>query len=93
MLTKIAQILQADTTRIEVVGHTDLQGTAQSNFTLSEQRAKNVADMLRHAAPLGKRVSYSGRGESEPIDPQADTHTAENRARNRRIEIIVYPFR
>jgi type VI secretion system protein ImpK len=59
-----------------------------SNKDLSAARAKAVADFM--AAKLGarQRVSSEGVGEADPIAPN---DTEANRAKNRRISIIVGP--
>ncbi|QDF99463.1 hypothetical protein CJ010_24455 [Azoarcus sp. DD4] len=58
-----------------------------SNWHLSQARADSVAAVL---APRlgGARVETEGRAESEPVAPN---DTPEGRARNRRVEIIVFP--
>lgn len=59
-----------------------------SNFHLSQARANAVAAML--AVPLGgsHRIQSEGRADSEPLAPN---DSPENRAKNRRVEIIVFP--
>jgi type VI secretion system protein ImpK len=90
MLTKIAQELQTDNSRILVVGHTDdrpiFSARFPSNWHLSQARAKNVANILEASAPMQKRISFEGHADSEPIKPN---NSPENRARNRRIDIHV----
>jgi type VI secretion system protein ImpK len=90
MLAKIARELQTDTSRIVVVGHTDnrpiFSARFPSNWHLSQARAKNVANIITASAPLKARVSYEGHADTEPIAPN---DTAENRARNRRIDIQI----
>jgi len=53
---------------------------------LSRQRAESVRRALEDAGLPGGRVSATGWGESRPV---ADDASAEGRARNRRVEIIV----
>jgi len=91
MLVKIAQQLQNDTTRIQVIGHTDnrpikFSARFPSNYDLSTARAKNVSGILASSAPIGDRISSGGRGDSEPLVPN---DTQENQALNRRIEIHI----
>ena len=59
-----------------------------SNWHLSQARADSVAAVL---APQlgGLRIDTEGRAESEPV---ASNETAAGRERNRRVEIIVFPF-
>ena len=71
---------------VQVIGHTDSQGEASANRSLSEQRAQQVRASLVAAGLARTRVSAEGRGATAPV---ADNGTAEGRARNRRVEIIV----
>jgi outer membrane protein OmpA-like peptidoglycan-associated protein len=73
---------------IIVEGHTDSRGTEQYNLDLSQKRAASVREYLVSKGIPGNRVSPKGRGEAEPI---ASNDTAEGRANNRRVEIIVNP--
>lgn len=70
--------------RLEVVGHTDGQGTADYNQRLSVARAQTVADSLREALGEDLEVTVEGRGWDEPI---ATNDTEEGRAQNRRVTI------
>ncbi|WP_265468757.1 OmpA family protein [Arenimonas daejeonensis] len=71
---------------ISIEGHTDSQGADAANQALSQRRAEAVRRVLEDAGLPSARLSASGRGESAPV---ADNATAEGRARNRRVEIIV----
>jgi type VI secretion system protein ImpK len=89
MLTKIAQELENDTSRVVVVGHTDnrpIRFSAQfkSNWDLSVARAKSVASVLETSAALGDRIRFEGLADREPIAPN---DTEKNQAHNRRIDI------
>ena len=90
MMKKIAEELVNDSARITVVGHTDaspiFSARFPSNWHLSQARAKNVTDILVTYAPLQERISFEGREAMEPI---ASNDTAEDRARNRRIDIRI----
>lgn len=91
MLEKIAKELDTEPSLIVVVGHTDaspiFSARFPSNWHLSEERAKNVAEVLTSFSPqLQKRISSEGRAATEPI---AANDTAEGRARNRRIDIQI----
>ncbi|WP_106125524.1 Ig-like domain-containing protein [Pseudosporangium ferrugineum] len=66
-------------------GHTDADGTAASNVTLSQRRAAQVAAYFRRAYP-GLRATHNGRGESRPVRPNA---TDRGKAVNRRVEIYI----
>ncbi len=68
----------------EVVGHTDNQGSDESNLKLSEARAQTVvAALVERGIPQDKLIAL-GLGATQPI---SDNSTAEGRAENRRTEI------
>lgn len=88
---RIAEIVEGEKGPVRIVGHTDDQalsggGPYRDNQGLSVARAEAVAGLLRSALKDGGRISTDGRGASEPI---AENASAEGRARNRRIEILV----
>lgn len=89
-IQRIATALNDEGGRIIITGHSDNVPTRtsrwQSNMELSLARAKSV--MTRMAATIADsdRLSAEGRAEAEPI---ADNATAEGRAENRRIEILL----
>ena len=71
-----------------VAGHTDTQGSASYNYELSKRRAENIAAYLvaeRNIEPT--RVMAVGYGERVPV---ADNNSDAGRAKNRRVEIMVY---
>lgn len=77
----------ADTT-MRVTGHTDNTGTRQYNLTLSERRARSVADYLVTREVASTRMYVEGRAYDQPI---ADNGSAAGRARNRRVELTILP--
>jgi outer membrane protein OmpA-like peptidoglycan-associated protein len=74
--------------RMVVEGHTDSQGTESSNVELSQRRAQSVREYLVSRGVPADIISATGLGQSRPV---ADNRTAEGRANNRRVEIIVQP--
>lgn len=58
--------------KIEIAGHTDTQGDAAKNMTLSDDRAKAVYDYLVAQGIDAKRLTWKGYGETMPIVPDAD---------------------
>jgi outer membrane protein OmpA-like peptidoglycan-associated protein len=66
-----------------VAGHTDSRGSDADNQSLSEARAKAVADVARSVGAVVE--SQAGFGESQPV---ASNATAEGMARNRRVEVF-----
>ena len=77
----------ADTT-LRVTGYTDNTGSRQYNQTLSEQRARSVADYLVTRELAQSRLYVQGLGLDQPI---ASNATADGRAQNRRVELTILP--
>jgi len=73
-------------TNILIVGHTDDTGSDSHNMDLSIRRAESVKSYIAAGNVANSRLSTSGKGESEPI---ADNTTADGRAQNRRVEIVI----
>jgi outer membrane protein OmpA-like peptidoglycan-associated protein len=74
--------------KMVVEGHTDSQGTPSFNLDLSQKRADAVRTYLVSRGIAGDRVTAQGFGLARPI---ADNGSAEGRANNRRVEIVVQP--
>lgn len=90
-LQAVAQnLLRYPDSRIEVVGHTDSDGEAGYNQSLSERRASAVRDVLAGSGVPYSRLSAYGRGESQPV---ASNLTAAGKQQNRRVEINIIPQR
>lgn len=89
-LTEVANALtqQNREANIVVEGHTDAQGSQTFNLDLSTRRAQAVRDYLASHGVAPDRIRAEGLGFSRPI---ADNKTAEGRANNRRVEIVVQP--
>ncbi|MFI0561027.1 OmpA family protein [Escherichia coli] len=74
---------------IVVSGHTDNTGDPQRNQALSLKRAEAVRDWMRDTGDIPQSCfAVQGYGESRPVAPN---DTAEDRARNRRVEISLVP--
>lgn len=83
----IAAIENRQGTRIEVAGHTDSVGSDASNQTLSENRARAVAEFLIESGSFTEgAITTRAFGESRPV---AGNDITEGRARNRRVELTV----
>lgn len=80
-------IASDDALDVIVVGHTDNQGSLDANIELSRARAEAVKTRLvgNFAVP-GARISSAGVAFLAPVSTNA---TAEGRALNRRVEIVV----
>lgn len=92
MLVKIAKELEAGSSKIQVIGHTDNQpirfsARFKSNWHLSVARAENIASIISDSAELQGRVVAEGRSDADPI---VKNDTPENRARNRRVDIHIW---
>lgn len=89
-LNAVAESLtQQDTeSKFVVQGYTDSQGGVAFNQDLSQRRAQSVRDYLVSRGVAADRVTAQGLGLTSPI---ADNATAEGRANNRRVEIVVQP--
>lgn len=72
---------------LNIEGHTDDVGEADFNKTLSESRAIACFDYLVSKGIFGQRMKHWGFGEVRPI---ADNNTPEGRARNRRVEFLLF---
>lgn len=68
-------------------GYTDSTYTREYNLELSRKRAESVRDYLTENANVGEdRFVMNWHGEDNPV---ADNATAEGRAKNRRVEVVV----
>jgi OOP family OmpA-OmpF porin len=81
-----AQVKTLNLEVIIVTGHTDSQGRAASNQTLSEKRAAAVKTFLVSKGVDANRVYTEGKGATVPV---ADNSTTAGRAKNRRVEIQI----
>ena len=86
IVNKIATLMKSYpslTFRIE--GHTDSDGTAESNLKLSQDRALSIREALIKFGISGNRLQTKGWGESQPI---ASNATQAGKQENRRVEFI-----
>ena len=89
-LGRVADVLQKQDPKksILVQGHTDSVGSDEGNLELSEQRAEAVKTFLVARGVPPDRIRSEGKGESQPL---TGNDTPEDRANNRRVEIVVLP--
>ena len=87
-LKDVAKVLTREdpVSTMVVEGHTDSQGKASYNQTLSEERAQAVRDYLVASGIAADRISSKGYGPSRPV---SENNTSEGRANNRRVEIVI----
>lgn len=76
-------------TIVEVAGHTDNTGSDQYNQSLSERRARTVAQYLTGKGVMDQRLITVGAGEGHPV---ANNDTPEGRQQNRRVELTLAPI-
>ncbi len=69
-----------------VEGHTDSAGSDEYNMKLAQQRAESVTNYLITQGIDGGRFTTKWYGESQPV---GDNATAEGRAKNRRVELVI----
>ena len=86
-LKEVATLLQQDAAlKLYVVGHTDNQGTLETNMDLSMRRANAVVQVLTSKYGVAAaRLKPLGDGPSAPV---ASNDAEEGRAKNRRVELV-----
>ncbi len=78
-------LMQAEDSKVEIVGHTDNTGTRDGNYSLSQARAEAVKGYLMGKGLPGSRFQkIDGKGQDEPV---ADNATPAGKAKNRRVVI------
>jgi chemotaxis protein MotB len=90
-LDKVANILKASGRRLIIEGHTDNQqivgGQIDSNWELASLRATSVVRyLIKYHGIESKRLAAISYADTKPLVPNT---TDENRAKNRRIEILI----
>jgi chemotaxis protein MotB len=89
-LRAVAQVVADAEFPITVEGHTDVMPIASamfpSNWELSAVRASSVVRLFVEGGVRPSRLTAAGYGDQRPV---ADNATAEGRARNRRVTILV----
>ncbi|MEO8516610.1 MAG: OmpA family protein [Flavobacterium sp.] len=85
-LEKIYNLLiQAENSKLTIVGHTDNAGNAATNLGLSKNRAQAVVDYLKQKGiPANRFQLIDGKGQNEPV---ADNNTPSGKAQNRRVVV------
>lgn len=87
VLKEIAGVLQQNPdVRVQIIGHTDADGSEELNLKLSRERAASVKAILASEfGILPERMESGGQGESVPVAPN---DSPGGRAQNRRVEFI-----
>jgi outer membrane protein OmpA-like peptidoglycan-associated protein len=90
-LESVAEAIKAAGLRDPIVieGHTDSRGSNAANALLSQRRAEAVREFLVARGVPADRLVARGVGEDRPV---AENRSAEGRANNRRVEIVLPSF-
>lgn len=93
LVEQVSQTLDKVDGEILVVGHTDSDPIRNNprfptNWHLSVERAKSVAEVMKSILQTPERVQVEGRGADEPIAPNT---TRDGKALNRRVEVFLKP--
>jgi outer membrane protein OmpA-like peptidoglycan-associated protein len=85
VLRQIATYMEKNNAvKVQIVGHTDNQGTSDGNIDLSKRRSASVAKVLSTQFKIGAdRFQTDGLGDTKPV---SKNDTSEGRAANRRVE-------
>ncbi|AWV97256.1 OmpA family protein [Arcticibacterium luteifluviistationis] len=87
-LSKLSELIWRNPKlKVEISGHTDDVGTAESNQALSQKRAQSVVDYLIKEGLSKDNVTAKGYGETKPRESNNDEA---GRSQNRRIELRFY---
>lgn len=87
VLKEIAEVLQKfPDVKVNILGHTDSDGSDAANMELSKKRAAAVKENLSTQFAIdAARMETDGKGETVPV---GDNKTKEGKAQNRRVEFI-----
>jgi len=76
--------------RARFIGHASNEGNKSHNMQLSELRAKAICDYLSANGISPERLSYVGKGDTEPL---VLNDTESNKSKNRRVEISITDYK
>ncbi|RPE13426.1 OmpA family protein [Chitinophaga lutea] len=80
-------LVQAEDSKLELVGHTDNTGNQEGNYSLSTARAEAVKSyLIQKGIPADRFQKVDGKGQDEPV---ADNTTPAGKAQNRRVVIAI----
>ncbi len=87
-LNELAEYLNNNpSVKANIIGHTDNVGKKEDNLALSKSRAQTVLNFLKDKNISASRLSFDGKGDSQPIKTN---DTEEGRQNNRRVEVVFY---
>lgn len=80
-------LIQAEDSKLELVGHTDNTGNKENNYSLSTARAEAIKSFLiEKGIPSSRFQKIEGKGQDEPV---ADNSTPAGKAQNRRVVVTL----
>lgn len=87
-LDQLVKLMRANTQlRMKIIGHTDNVGSESSLMKLSQQRADAIKAYLADNQVSASRIITEGKGATQPLN---DNTTEEKKAKNRRVEFIIF---
>jgi len=88
IVEELAELMtkRPDIKNVEVQGHTDDTGVAAYNMRLSQSRAQAVVDAIASHGVDSSRMKAKGYGQEKPLVPNT---TEPNRAKNRRVQVMI----
>lgn len=89
LLAKVKDVAQSlNPSAVMVEGHTDSTGSEEKNMSLSEDRARIVANYLEKNGLSEAKIESVGLGFKKPV---ATNKSKAGRAQNRRVDVIITP--
>lgn len=87
ILSLVAKVIKDTKLLVSMEGHTDNTGDIAAKWKVSFARAMSVVDYFVYVSGISPtRFCVSGYGPTRPV---ADNNTADGRARNRRVEVVL----
>lgn len=87
VLKEVADVFKSHADlKVNIIGHTDSDGSDAANLELSKKRAETVKQaLIKEFGIDASRLQSEGKGETIPVD---DNKTKEGKAQNRRVEFV-----
>lgn len=87
IVRQVSQVLMQDESiKLNIIGHTDSDGSDEANLKLSKDRAAAVKEALVNIYNItADRLTTDGKGETQPV---GDNGTTDGKALNRRVEFV-----
>ncbi len=85
-LSQLAKKLATSGGKVSIIGHTDSQGSPESNLRLGRSRAQTIRSILLQKGVSSSQIRIESKGQSVPI---ATNDSEQGRHQNRRVEVIL----